>query len=94
MSISVFKKINFYEILRLTIIIFDFLILQFTHVEKLETLQLIFLVLLNFSLIVIIVWKLRLTRKTGYGYSAQSIFYGSIASGIFSIMIFGNYLLN
>ncbi len=91
--LRIFKKINYYELSRLAIFGIDLLIIQFTDIEKLEKSLLISLILINFCLIVLVVCKLPLTKTTKYQYSAQSAFYGSIASGIFAIIIFGSYLL-
>ena len=88
------KRINLYDFFRCLIIILDFLIFEYIDIEKLNKVYLTFLIFMNIYLIVIIILKLGLNKENNYKYLAQSIYYGSIASATFSIMIFGHYLIS
>ena len=75
------------EILRILIIITDYITIGHLNTDFKNPFISSTLIALNISLIIITITKLNMKKEESYRYLPQSIFYGSIATGLFSLMI-------
>ena len=75
------------QIVRILIIIIDYIAIGHLNIDFQNLFISSILITLNIFLIIITITKLNMKKDENHRYFPQSIFYGSIATGLFSLMI-------